>query len=123
MSSEIVEYDLFEHRHRFSMWAACRAAQRGLRGGNVSVLCRAIKEGRLRELVANPSTWPTNGAAFDELHREIARTMIASMKQDGLSELSASYGRAAKLIAVYLKSMVVIGPDTGSDFAKIIHPP
>ena len=31
--------------------------------------------------------------------------------------------RAAKLVAIYLKSMIVCGPDAGSKLAHIAHPP
>jgi len=33
------------------------------------------------------------------------------------------YGRAAKLIAIYIKSMVVVGPHGGSQLANEAHPP
>lgn len=36
---------------------------------------------------------------------------------------NATYGRAAKLIAVYLKAMVVTGPGSKTALARVAHPP
>ena len=43
------------------------------------------------------------------------------MKDRGLPW--ASFGRAAKLVAVYLKTLIVVGPDGKSPAAGFIHPP
>jgi hypothetical protein len=36
---------------------------------------------------------------------------------------NVTFGRAAKLIAVYLKSAVVLGPASGTALARFAHPP
>src|SRR5207253_7714229 len=95
--------------------------QRGLVGGSVGVLNGAIEASGLRETVADRARWPADGASFDEIHRRAAREMVRYMDRSGLPV--ATYGRAAKLMAIYLKSMVVNGPDGDSTFAAIIPPP
>jgi hypothetical protein len=37
--------------------------------------------------------------------------------------VDASYGRAAKVIAIYLKSSIVLGPAWDSSLARVAHPP
>ena len=43
------------------------------------------------------------------------------LKGQGLAD--ASFGHAAKLLAMYLKSMVVLGPASETSFAHVVHPP
>lgn len=83
-------YDLVEHRHRFSVWAAARAAQRGLKGGKVEVL------------------------------RDAQETIIAYLAS---RDVTASFGRAAKLIAIYLKSMVILNGTADMTQFRTVHPP
>jgi hypothetical protein len=37
--------------------------------------------------------------------------------------VNVTFGRAAKLVGMYLKSMVVLGPGSGTAFARLAHPP
>ena len=41
----------------------------------------------------------------------------------GVGVTNPTFGRAAKLVAVYLKSMVIIGPAGDSPLARIARPP
>lgn len=34
-----------------------------------------------------------------------------------------TFGRAAKVLAIYLKSAIVLGPGVGTAFARVAHPP
>ncbi len=47
--------------------------------------------------------------------------MITFAEKEGLPNIT--YGRAAKLIAIYLKNMIINGPDSKTIFADLIHPP
>lgn len=52
--------------------------------------------------------------------------LLPKKEVDPLAEkgiANVTYGRAAKLVAVYLKSMIVLGPDGPSSLASIAHPP
>ena len=115
-------YDLFEHRHRFSAWAAARAAQRGLRNGTTEVCYHALKnEAKLTEFIRQHAGKPITCKEFDKLHREWCKSVVAYLKEQGVS--AVTYGRAAKLVGVYLKCMVVIGPLAGTPLARFAHPP
>jgi hypothetical protein len=60
---------------------------------------------------------------FDELHRRWCLSICASLADRGLSRETVTYGRAAKLVAVYLKAIVMMGDRCGSRFARHMHPP
>ena len=115
------EYSHFLHRHNFSAWAAARAAQRRFLGATVPKIVSAIECSGLESAVADTESYPLTSENFDSFHRRYAREIINLLKADGVG--SVTYGRAAKIIAIYLKSMVVIGPPCDTRFACIIHPP
>ncbi len=83
-------YNLSEHRHRFSVWAAARAAQRGFT--TIDNLRDALELTDIRTF----------------LEGRVAEPISSEQFMDGLTEAgvqNVSFGRAAKLVAVYLKSM------------------
>jgi hypothetical protein len=47
--------------------------------------------------------------------------VIKSLTEQGVAD--ATFGRAAKLVAVYLKVMVVLSPAGDCDLALVAHPP
>jgi len=49
------------------------------------------------------------------------REVIKSLTEQGVAD--ATFGRAAKLVAVYLKVMVVLSPAGDCDLALVAHPP
>lgn len=112
-------YDLSEHRHRFSVWAAARAAQRGfttidnLRDALELTDIRTFLEGRVAE--------PISSEQFAERHGTWCTLIMDGLIEAGVQNVS--FGRAAKLVAVYLKSMVVIGPHVDTELARVAHPP
>jgi hypothetical protein len=116
-----MNYGLDQHKHNFSVWAAARAAQRGLRGGTVENLKDAIESCGLRAFLEDPASLDINKKDFRSYHQGWCRKIIARLAEKGISE--ASFGRAAKLVAVYIKSRIVIGKDATCPLAKIAHPP
>lgn len=112
-------YDLFEHRHRFASWAAARAAQRAF--ASVDILRAALEETDLADFLRQPASVRTDTATFERHHRRWCSTILGVLEENGVP--GATYGRAAKLVAVYLKSMVVLGPASGSPLSAVIHPP
>ena len=112
-------YDLFEHRHHFAVWAAARAAQRGLT--SVSMLRAALEGTDIVRFVRLRASLRTGALAFDRHHRRWCSSILRYLHRHGLE--NAAYGHAAKLVAIYLKSMVVVGPEAGSRLASVIHPP
>lgn len=113
-------YTAFEHKHNFAVWSAARASQRGYT--TVANLQNALEACGLREfLLAEPSSVTTR-EAFDSLHRKWCRKICKHLNDNKGVIKVATYGRAAKLLNMYLKVMVVIAfPD--SPLAKVTHPP
>jgi len=109
-----VEYSNYKHRHNFAIWAAARAAQRGFT--NVINLKNALESSSIGEFVEKPS----GESKFDKKHAKWCNRICDYLHNQGVNE--ATYGRAAKLVNVYLKSMVVL-LDLSSEAAKFIHPP
>jgi hypothetical protein len=114
-------YDIHEHRHRFAVWAASRAAQRGLKGGHNVELGRALEACGVALVVRTPSSWPGTAKAFDAAHLRWCRSIVAALSASGTPH--ATFGRAAKLVAVYLKTMIVIAGYHDTPFGCILHPP
>jgi len=58
---------------------------------------------------------------FDKRHRAWCRSIVRFLRDRGL--VGASFGHAAKLLGMYLKGMVVLGPGSDTPFAQVAHPP
>jgi hypothetical protein len=58
---------------------------------------------------------------FDKRHRQWCRSVVRFLKSRALTH--ATFGHAAKLIAIYLKSMIILGPASETTFARVAHPP
>src|SRR5947208_1193699 len=100
-----MEYSLFEHRHRFSVWAAARATQRKFT--SVKNLREALERTDIEAFVRDHAEDPINAEEFYARHRSWCDTIVEFLGLSGIK--SVTFGRAAKLVAVYLKSMIVIG--------------
>jgi len=112
-------YDLFTHRHNFAVWAAARAAQRGFT--NVQNLKVALEASGVQRFLPDPDFININCVRFEELHKSWCSAIVASLNASGVQNVT--YGRAAKLLAIYLKAMVVTGGFGYSVIARCIHPP
>lgn len=102
------------HRHNFSVWAAARAAQRGFT--NVETLRYALEQCGIDNFINNPR----QEVEFDALHKQWCNGICDYLNEKGVKNVS--YGRAAKLVNVYLKSMLVLN-DLSGELAAFIHPP
>ncbi len=112
-------YDHFEHRHRFAVWAAARATQRAFT--SVENLRDALKSTHLPAFLRSPASLDTDAESFDTHHQEWCNAIVSFLS--GRQIKGATFGRAAKLVAVYLKAMVVIGAHSQSRLATVAHPP
>ena len=112
-------YDLFEHRHRFSAWAAARATQRSFT--TVENLRDALQNCGIVDFLRNPDAENTDEVTFQNQHKIWCRSIVDFLNDRGIDKVT--YGRAAKLVGVYLKSMVIIGTDANSSLAAVAHPP
>jgi len=114
-----MSYDLPEHRHRFAIWAAARAAQRGFT--TVESLRDALQSTDIRRFLSTPSNLEVSAAQFDALHNRWCSSICSRLKERGIAKVS--YGRAAKLVAVYLKATVILGDASNSPLGRHLHPP
>ena len=112
-------YNLTEHRHRFSVWAAARAAQRNWKGAKVERLRGAIEASGLVSYCNENTKADIDQFTFDALHTKWCCQIIRHLQENSIE---CTFGRAANLVAVYLKSMVVCH-DPDSSLARICHPP
>ena len=120
MKDNQMSYDIFEHKHRFSVWAAARAAQ-VRSGAKVKDLREALENCGIVEFLNDSASMQVDQEQFDVLHRGWCVNIIDFLTKKGGTK--ATFGRAAKLVAVYLKSMVVIGGDPDCGLAQVVHPP
>ena len=113
-------YNIFHHRHKFAVWAAARSVQRGWKKAKVLPLRNAIEKCGIREFLKDPSSLEINLQVFEKLHRQWCSSI-----QNYLQNISieTSYGRAAKLLAVYIKAMVIVAGEEQSSLAHVTHPP
>ena len=115
------EYNFFKHRHNFAVWAAARATQRGFT--TVGVLRKAIERSGLPKFVQDHADSVIDAATFAARHSEICNSIMESLTNSVAQKEKVTYGRAAKLVAIYVKSMVVVGPYSQSALARVAHPP
>ena len=106
-----------EHTHRFAIWTAARAVQRSWT--NTSTISQVIQSTELQKLV-DTYKYLSEQRDFDHIHKNLCNTMINRFK---LLNVDATYGRAAKIIAIYLKTSVIIGADILDNEIIFIHPP
>lgn len=112
-------YDLPEHRHRFAVWAAARASQRGFT--TVKNLRDALQATDIRKVLSDPRTLQFAAVQFDDQHRSWCSSICSTLSQRQIDNVK--YGRAAKLVAVYLKATVIMGAGYDSSFGRNLHPP
>jgi hypothetical protein len=118
-SPEPADYDLDEHRHRFAVWAAARAAQRGFVG--VGTLRKALEQCGVVEFLRRENLDEITKDRFEAKHREWCRSIHDYLTNAGVP--NSTFGRAAKLLEVYLKSAVFLGPGSRTALAHFAHPP
>jgi hypothetical protein len=101
-----IQYDIHEHAHRFAIWTAARAATRGMAGGKTENIEKAIEQANLRNfLEANEGQ--KHISDFDsylEKHEDFCEEIMAYFHE---IKLECSYGRAAKIVAVYFKTRLL----------------
>lgn len=113
-------YTLHEYKHNFSSWAACRAAQRGF-ATNLEI-CQAIDASTLPAFAKkSDESLRISASTFDSKHDRWCKD-IAVVLERTRGE-SSTYGRAAKIVAIYLKTYVVLDQSRSRTLAFYAHPP
>lgn len=109
-----MRYTAHNHRHNFAVWAAARATQRGFT--DVKTLKCALEVSGVESFARRPIRL----GQFNDQHRVWCMRIMNNIEQ-GTGKYT-SYGRAAKLVNTYLKTMLVLR-DPMSKAAAVIHPP
>jgi len=120
-NTESYGYDLFTHRHNFAVWAAARAAQRGLDNGTNKILKEALEKSGIVGYILEKGSCGIDESVYDEIHRRWCGSIIETVRDCGSRKMS--YGRAAKLVGIYLKVMVVLSGEGNTRLADVAHPP
>ncbi|MBK7851465.1 MAG: hypothetical protein IPJ66_10105 [Bacteroidetes bacterium] len=109
-------YSFAEHVHRFAVWTAARAVQRNFT--TTGIIRKAIEQTELQNLVFRKDI--NSPEQFDNFHKKTCDKLITEFRKQGMVP---SYGRAAKIVAIYIKTAIVIPERGKSKLSKIAHPP
>ena len=115
-----MDYSIHDHKHRFSAWAASRAASVKNCRFDVANGKKIIETVGLDVIASSPDNLPAP-AQIDAAHREWRESAISAAL--GLGMRPFSHGIAAKLINVYLKGMITCGGHESHPNASSLHPP
>jgi hypothetical protein len=110
-------YNFNEHKHNFAVWTAARAVQRNFT--TTSKIKQAIEASDLRQFSEDQSSCSVED--FDIFHKKCANQLITQFNTNGITDVS--YGRAAKIISIYLKTTVILFNQGNCNRSQVIHPP
>jgi hypothetical protein len=119
MTDNTLTYTHEEHMHRYACWAAARAAQRKWKGGMAIVVKDVIEDVGLRESLHTLFGQKPDFAAYQAWHSKIAQEMTRLFRLRGLETY---YGRSAKIIGIYVKT-VYVARDPLCALSEIAYPP
>ena len=111
-------YDFNEHKHRYAVWTAARA-QRAY--ATTEIIENAINATDLQAF--SKQTELISQEAFDAKHHQWCLSMISYLQAYQAKKMDCTYGRAAKIIAIYLKTAVILPNKGASPICDVIHPP
>lgn len=107
-----------EHRYNFAVWTAARAIQRGLSNASSANIAKIFKKMDIVGTLAKTSI--KSETNYDTFQKAACKAMIEFANE---LNLELSYGRASKLLAIYIKTYYVL-PDKGEgNISKFAHPP
>lgn len=109
-------YSFEKHLHNYACWTAARAVQRNFT--KTSYIIRAIEASDLMKL---ESLKINSDEEYDKFHRICCNQLIDSFKKN--CNIDATYGRAAKIVAIYLKTAVIVRYSGEGQLADVAHPP
>ena len=121
MNSQEEKYKVKKHIHLFASWSASRATSTSpVNRFKVEAGQKILEKSFIRNFILNPDSLPKSHEEFNKEHK-IWREQIISLSGKHTKEFS--HGIAAKLINVYLKTIIVCGGFHNHENTQFIHPP
>lgn len=111
-----MDYSFKQHLHNYACWTAARAVQR-----KFTITPNIIKAIEASDLIQLDNIIINNSKEYDVFHRTCCNQIINSFKDD--CDIVASYGQAAKIVAIYLKTSVIVKNSGEGKLAEVAHPP
>jgi hypothetical protein len=118
-------YSPSTHTHNFACWTAAAAVRRGFTTNEV--IAAAIEKAKLNdwanELIKKHSNFALQ---HDTKCLEVARALKKHKKLNSSVKEKCTFGRAAKIVAIYLKTYIVISNATKTNhklLVQTIYPP
>ena len=108
-------YSAQEHRFRFAAWAAGRAYSRGGNGLTGKAALQSLESVGLKAIAMGLCKLPPTAEEFDKKHADWCNALQCHFSQRKVKKgkaIDLTYGRAAKLVNVYLKALFL------SDFGR-----
>ena len=125
-------YDIHEHRHRVAVWAAGRAYSRQGPGHTIAVAKHLIEKSGLG-VINTADQLPPPDEMNEFIHQRIQAVIDASIglyytkrakgEPDVRKALVCTYGRAQKLVNMYLKLKIICAGYHDHPHVKAMHPP
>lgn len=110
-------YSFHDHIHNYACWTAARAVQR-----NFTTTEKIIKAIEASDLVhEDENNKIQTNEEFDSFHRKCCNQIKDYL--ESTYNIDTPYGRAAKIVAIYLKTSVIIRNSGKGDLARVAHPP
>lgn len=117
MSISLTQYSIEKHKDMYARWCAAAAYGRGLAGGGSSLAFRLIEVSGLDQ-VAGPEDI---GQDVDEWQMSFMKKIKSEAAHLGIRDYS--FGRAQKLVNIYLKTILVCGGHHHHPNVALLHPP
>jgi hypothetical protein len=111
----ISNFTFTNYLHEYAIWTAARAAQRGF---TTTAEIRKAIEATSLQADCNDASIKWSEEHFDAKHKEWGNIMMEQLKAK-----DCSYGRAAKIIAIYIKTAVILPNKGEGELASVAHPP
>jgi len=117
-----VNYTHEEHLHRFACWTAARAAQRGWARATTKTITKALEDTEFAVSLQELFDADPDSEVFDAWHTARVQEIRKALLTLELEPERTTYGRIAKIIAIYIKTIYISAYPT-SALAQVAHPP
>jgi hypothetical protein len=121
----IDDYDIFEHRHRFGIWAADQAVRlAALSKGGIGVeeVATVIERTGLKSYAFNPGSLP-EPQEFEAWHCGLRICICHYLNCGTKRTKELSHGFAAKIVGVYFKTTIITCNFDDHPKMALLHPP